>query len=89
MINPVLAAWETEIRVRRNQQLAEQLRLQRMAEGARHPSRGGLAGFSVARLRGIWAGALARSSSRAGTAGKMVLGWLWGPPAAEEECTEA
>lgn len=87
--NPVLAEWEMQVRVTNNRQLAERLRLERLAESPKHLSKGRLASMSPARLRSLGALGWARSSSLARTAWSRIQPWFSHPPVVEEECAEA
>ena len=88
MSNPVLAEWETQLRLKSNQQLAERLRLQRLAESPGRPSQGSVTSLSPAARQDFGATGLARSSSLARTAWSRVQSLFYHPHVAEEECAQ-
>jgi hypothetical protein len=79
MINsPILAEWETQVRVRSNQQLAERLRLERLGEKPASLSSGHPASQWPSRLRSIGTLSLAR------VAWNRILSPFFEPPVVEE-----
>ena len=86
MNSPVLAEWETQVRVRNNQQLAERLRLERLGEKPRSLSNGHPASLSPTRLRSFGTQGLARSSSLARAAWNGIQSLFNDPRVVEEEC---
>ena len=86
MNSPILAEWETQVRVSNYQQLAERLRLERLGEkprsfSNRHPAR-----LFPSHLRSIGALGLARSSSLARAAWNRIQSLFYDPQVVEEEC---
>jgi hypothetical protein len=86
MNSPILAEWETQVRVRSNEQLAEQLRLKRLAGSPRSLSKGRLASLSPTHLQSFRTLGLARSSSLARAAWNRIQSLFYHPPVVEEEC---
>jgi hypothetical protein len=86
MSNPVMAEWETQVRVKSNQQLAERLRLERLAESPGRLSHGSQASLSPAERLGSGAAELARPSTLAKSAWNRIQSLFLHPPMAGGEC---
>ena len=86
MNSPILAEWETQVRVRNNQQLAQRLRLERLGERPRSLSKGRLASLPPTHLRSFGALGLARSSNLAKATWNRIQSLFYHPPVVEEEC---
>jgi hypothetical protein len=86
MNSPILAEWETQVRLRNNQQLAERLRLERLGEEPTSLSSGHPADLSPSRLRSSGALGLARSSSLARAAWNRIQSLFHDQRVVEEEC---
>lgn len=87
MNSPILAEWETQVRVRSNQQLAERLRLERLGEKPTSLSSRLPDSRWPGRLQSFGALGLARSSSLARAAWAGIQTLFDDLRVVEEECS--